>query len=223
MDLKLKDVADLLSVSETTIEKWVSDGKMPAYCIDQQYRFNRDEIEDWMIKQKDLQTNDEEKNVSPSGNRQFSLYRAVNKGLLLSNVKGNNKESIIRNVTREIASQMHLDQDVLAELLIDRENLHSTALSNGIAVPHARDFLLNSSFDIVTIVFPEQPIPFDALDGKPVHTLFFLFASDDKRHLHLLSKIAHFSHKPGTISYLQSKPKKEDLLAYVKNWETSCS
>lgn len=52
MDLKIKDVADLLNVSETTIRRWLSDGKIPAYRINHQYRFNRLEIEDWVMSQK---------------------------------------------------------------------------------------------------------------------------------------------------------------------------
>ena len=52
MDLKIKDVADLLNVSETTIRRWLSDGKIPAYRINHQYRFNRIEIEDWVMKHK---------------------------------------------------------------------------------------------------------------------------------------------------------------------------
>ncbi|NGX51641.1 MAG: hypothetical protein K1060chlam2_01514, partial [Chlamydiae bacterium] len=36
MDLKIKDVAELLSVSETTIRRWLSDGKIPAYRLHHQ-------------------------------------------------------------------------------------------------------------------------------------------------------------------------------------------
>ena len=49
MDLKIKDVAELLSVSETTIRRWLTEGKIPAYRINHQYRFSRLEIEDWMM------------------------------------------------------------------------------------------------------------------------------------------------------------------------------
>ena len=52
MDLKLKDVADLLNVSEVTIRRWLADGKIPAYRINNQYRFSREEIEDWVLTQK---------------------------------------------------------------------------------------------------------------------------------------------------------------------------
>jgi nitrogen PTS system EIIA component len=109
----------------------------------------------------------------------------------------------------------------LTDLLLDREALQPTALNNGIAIPHTRDFLLNVHHDMVPVVFPEKSISYGALDGKPVHTLFFLFASDDKKHLHLLAKIAHLSSQPTALALLQSQPSKETLLEYVKNWEGS--
>src|SRR5579872_484768 len=49
MDLKIKDVAELLNVSETTIRRWLIDGKIPAYRLNHQYRFSRIEIENWMM------------------------------------------------------------------------------------------------------------------------------------------------------------------------------
>jgi len=235
MDLKIKDVAELLNVSETTIRRWLADEKIPAYRINHQYRFSRLEIEDWVLSHKlgkstnTLVTfNETEKTQEklPStqasgGNKQFSLFRAIHKGGILLNVPGNNKEEIIRATMRRVAGDLNLDADVISDLLLDREALQSTALNNGIAIPHTRDFLLNAHFDLVTVVFPEKPIPYDSLDGKNVHTLFFLFASDDKRHLHLLAKIAHLSSLPETMELLQSKPSKEKFLEYIKEWESS--
>jgi excisionase family DNA binding protein len=52
MDLKIKDVADLLNVSESTIRRWIAEGKIPAYLINHQYRFSRTEIENWVMNHK---------------------------------------------------------------------------------------------------------------------------------------------------------------------------
>lgn len=224
MDLKIKEVADLLNISETTIRRWVADGKIPAYRIDDQYRFSRIEIEDWVMQQKldehPLQEEVEEDKSKKGGSKQYSLYRAINKGGILYDVPGATKEEVIRASMEIIAEQLNLDGDVLTDLLLDRESLMPTALNNGIAVPHTRDFLLQT-FDAVSIVFPAKPIAYGALDGKPVTLLFFLFACEDKRHLHLLAKIAHLSSNDEALKFLQSKPKKDILLEYVKNWESS--
>lgn len=245
MDLKLKDVADLLNVSEMTIRRWLSDGKIPAYKINHQYRFSRVEIENWVLNHKlpltmseklqnSVKTAQEEKEEPieseekasqnlKSGVQQFSLYRAIHKGGVINKASGSNKEEVIKYATQVIANDLDLDAEVISEILLDRENLQPTALNNGIGIPHPRDFLLNTSHDIVTIVFPENPIEYGALDGKPVHTLFFLFACHDKSHLHLLAKIAHFCMDKKTIDFLNTHPSKKSLLEYVKEWESKFS
>lgn len=232
MDLKLKDVAELLNVSKTTIRRWLADGKLPAYRINNQYRFNRGEIEDWVLRHRIDSTDDvgiaEEADDDDSildddnttaGTKQFGLYRAINKGGVLYQVPGSNKEQVIRNTMAITANSLNLDGDVLTDLLLDRENLMSTGLGFGIGVPHTRDFLLEGQQDAVIVAFPEKPIAYGSLDGLPVHTLFFLFACDDKRHLNLLAKIAHLSSQPETLELLKSRPARGLFLEYVKNWE----
>jgi PTS system nitrogen regulatory IIA component len=234
MDLKIKDVADLLNVSEKTIRRWISDGKIPAYRINHQYRFSRTEIENWVISHKLDKTaegspfseNQRLKNPilssgdkTKGGIKQFNLFRSIHKGGILHQVPGKTKEEVIRTTMRMVAKDLHVDSDVMTDLLLDRENLMPTALNNGIGVPHTRDSLLNSHQDVVFVVFPEEPLHYGALDGNPVHTLFFLFACEDKRHLHLLAKIAHLSSHPESLALLQTKPSKEQLLSFIREWE----
>ncbi len=227
MDLKIKDVADLLNVSETTIRRWLSDGKIPAYKINHQYRFNRLEIEDWVMGQR-LETTTEpssfnrepiESNTT-GGRQQFSLYRAVHQGGVFTDIPGETKEELIRNTMSRVAKNLNLDAEIISDLLLERERLQSTALNNGMALPHTRECCIRPGKDAVIIVSPQQPIPFDALDGKPVHTLFFLFASDDKKHLHLLAKIAHLSSQEDVRDFFESRPSKDKLLEFIKDWES---
>lgn len=231
MDLKIKDLAELLSVSESTIRRWLLDGKIPAYKLNQQYRFNPTEIEDWVMSQKlrkqeepvslkqETTVPEDEENLGSGGSKQFSLYRALNRGGIYYRVPGNSKEDIIRNTMKNVASHQKLDAELLTELLLEREKLAPTALNHGIGVPHTRDFLLNSHQNIVTLAFPEHAVAYGALDELPVHSLFFLFACDEKQHLHLLAKIAHLSSNKEALELLKSKPNKLEFLEFVKKWE----
>lgn len=236
MDLKIKDVAELLNVSETTIRRWLLDGKIPAYKLNRQYRFSRIEIENWMMKQKlnlaegtkkILATGEEQiypvEKGAPAqpGNQQFSLYRAINRGGVYQNVPGKTKNEVICNTMPLIAEKMRFDPDVLAELLLDRERLMPTAFNNGIAVPHARECLQHVPFDLVSVVFLQEPIEYGALDQKPVDILFFLFATGDKIHLHLLAKIAHLSSDGEILKFLRAHPEKNALLEKVREWEST--
>ncbi len=231
MDLKIRDVAELLGVSETTIRRWLSEGKIPAYRLNHQYRFSRPEIENWML---NCRINHQEgvfsfqpqesspatQRLAPaSGWQTFGLYRALHKGDVISQAALSSKEGLIRETTKMIADRFDLDSDVVADLLLDRESLMPTALGEGFAIPHTRDFLLQSEFDAVFIVFPKEPLDWGALDGRPVHTLFFLFACNDKHHLNLLAKIAHLTSDPEASRFLATRPDKDALLSFIKDWE----
>jgi len=235
MDLKIKDVAELLSISETTVRRWLADGKIPAYRLNHQYRFSRIEIENWMMGCKLKPSEEgvspfEEKQIYPPldkkaedkapGTQQFAFYRAIHQGNVFIDVPQKNKEDLIRATTQEIAQKLRVDAEILAEMLLDREKLMPTAFNHGIAVPHTRDSLHQGPFDLIFVVFPKDPIEYGALDGQAVHTLFFLFACSDKAHLHLLSKIAHFSNSERSLAFLRSRPDKKALLEYIKEWES---
>lgn len=234
MDLKIKDVAELLSVSETTIRRWLFDGRIPAYRIKHQYRFSRLEIENWMMEcrvkpsggvspfqeaQEGIFRDAQEEVATRKGMQQFCLYRAIHQGDVFLDIQGSTKEEVIRGTTKEIAAKLGVDTEVLAELLLDREKLMPTALSQGIAVPHTRDFLRKGPLDMIFVVYPQQPIDYGALDGKLVHTLFFLFANHDKGHLQLLAKLAHLSSQEKALGFLQERPDKKGLLHYIRAWE----
>ena len=228
MDLKIKDVAELLNVSETTIRRWLKDGTIPAYQLQHQYRFNRSEIEDWMMHRKlKMEEPFVEKQIyppqenTPTGLQQFSLYRAMHKGGVLSGVVGKNKKEVIKKVAQTIALKLSLDADLITELLLDREEMMPTAMGSGIAIPHPREPVLkNAASDAVITVFSQKSLDYGALDGENVHTLFFLFSSSDKTHLHLLSKLAHFCSQPKMVTLLKTKPSIEQLLSTIKEWES---
>src|SRR4051812_48366977 len=102
MDLKIKDVADLFNVSESTIRRWISDGKIPSYRINRlqpDYRFSITEMENWVMSHKLANTNgispfttrtrvpeaqSEPEKKAIGGIKQFSLFRAIHKGDVLT-------------------------------------------------------------------------------------------------------------------------------------------
>ena len=223
MDLRKKDVAELLTVSEETINALVEKGGLPCYKLGGECRFSPSEIEDWMVK-----ALASEKGILPFGEgatekppwQQFGLYRAIHQGEVLANIETPSKEDLIYLTIDEVSEKLNLNAAAVAELFLERENLMPTALNNGIAIPHTREFLIGGIKDSVVVVYPKTPAEWGALDNLPVHTLFFLFACDDRRHLNLLAKIAHFISNENNLSFLKSRPAKENLLSFVKEWES---
>lgn len=223
MDLKIKDVAELLNVSETTIRRWLTEGKIPAYRLHHQYRFSRIEIENWMMsfkmsKQEGVQR-EPAGQATPQKALQYTLFQALSRGGVHGDIEGTTKEEVIRKTMHKVASDLKVDPEVMTDLLLDRERLMATGLNNGIAVPHTRDYLHKGARDIICCVCLKKPLSWGSLDGRDVHTLFFLFATDDKKHLQLLAKIAHISSSEAFVEFVAKGPSQEALLDYVNAWE----
>ncbi len=229
MSMHAKDIAQMLQLSERTVRRWVREGKIPAFQLHRQYWFDRLELQDWMLKSINMRAERQlfaQSDAVPNGKlspREHLLYRALSKGGVYSQIPGESKKEVITKATDLIAEKLNADAEVLTEMLLDRESLNSTGILNGIAVPHTRDYLLPKPTDCVAVVYLERPIPYDALDGLPVHTLLFVFACENWRHLQLLAKIALLCQQPAFQQLLQDRADVHELLTYVKSRENGRS
>ena len=195
MQLTVRDVSKLLSVSEKTIYRWVKQGALPAYRVNEQYRFNRAELLEWATSRR--------MNVSaavfeePESNAVVmpGLCEALRAGGIFYRVAGRNKESVLRSVVEHLRLPDEVDRDFLLRVLLAREGLQSTGIGDGIAIPHVRNpIVLHVSRPMVTLCFLEKPIDFGALDAKPVHVLFTMVSPTVRAHLRLLSRLSFALH-----------------------------
>ena len=84
-----------------------------------------------------------------------------------------------------------IDRELLLRLFLAREASASTAIGEGIALPHVRNpIVLYVTRPLVTLCFLEHPIEFGALDGQPVSVLFSLISPSTRAHLQILSKLS---------------------------------
>ena len=73
-----------------------------------------------------------------------------------------------------------------------REGLGTTAIGNGIAIPHVRDpIVFDLKNPITGLCFLDKEIDLKAPDGKPVDTLFVIITSNIREHLYLLSRLSY--------------------------------
>jgi nitrogen PTS system EIIA component len=218
MVLKVKDVAKLLNLSENAVRRMAQEGTLPSYRLNRSYCFSREEIEDFLMQRMMKETL--QKETTHLGAMRFALFRAISRGGVLQ-LQGKNKEEIFRAAMQHMSLQHDIDAEMLCDLFLDREKLMPTALNYGLAVPHAREVRLHAPHDLILVVYPEIPLPYGALDGEPVHTLFFIFAIEDSTHLHLLAKLAHLASQQKTRDFLRTRPAKDVLLQHIKEWETA--
>jgi len=113
-----------------------------------------------------------------------------------------------------------INHKVLIDALLSREEMMSTAIGNGIAIPHVRLFdSTNLKEDIVVVAYLFEPVDWKAPDGKPVHTLFFVLAADETRHLQILAEIAQLASDEDFVDFLKTMPSREALIERIRQIE----
>lgn len=105
------------------------------------------------------------------------------------------------------------------EALLGRERLGTTAIGDGIAIPHGRCKLAQHAS--VVLLKLEEGVDYEAPDGQPVDLMFALLAPEEhaQEHLDLLSGIASLCSDPEFVSELRQQTSAEGLLKILNKWE----
>lgn len=197
MELKVRDAARLLGTSEKRIYRLIDEGEIPVYKINGQPCFNRAELLEWATGRRMPVSADVFHGEAENGGTGPGLVDALKAGGVHADVPGTDRESVLRGVVGLLRLPAAVDREFLVEVLLAREALGSTGIGDGIAIPHVRNpVVLHGAPASVTLCYLAKPIPFDAVDGKPVHTIFSIISPTIRGHLQLLARLSWALHDP---------------------------
>jgi len=214
MQLTVRDVSRLLEVSEKTVYRWISQGKLPAYRVNDQFRFNRAELLEWASAQRinvsaDLFAEPESAAALPAG-----FAQALRDGGIYYRLGGHDKPGVLQALVEVMRLPEEVNRDFLLRVLLAREALQSTGIGDGIAIPHPRSpIVLHTDRPTITLGFLERPVDFGALDGQPVHALFSLVSPTARAHLQLLSRIAFALRDADFKALIVRQASRDEILA----------
>ena len=128
---------------------------------------------------------------------------------------GNTKDEILK----ELIGLLGLDdksQGILFKMLKRRENLGSTGIGKGIAIPHCRSLVVNR----LRVAFGRKPqgVDFKAIDEQPVYNFFLIVAPPlevSNQYLPVLGKIAQFSKEPDVAQRLEGLSSGKEFLGLL--------
>ncbi len=105
-------------------------------------------------------------------------------------LRATSKKQVLLDLAKRAAALTALDSERVFDALLEREKLGSTAVGNGIAIPHARLRDLDRVVGLYARL--ERPIDFDAIDDQPVDLVFVLLTPADATtdHLKALAKVS---------------------------------
>lgn len=220
MKLSIKQVASALDLPVSTLERWIRQGRIPIHKSDNEYLFETTVLKKWAASNNLPLSLEKEPRKTSDFLTIDSLFSAIEKGGCYYDVEGDSVDTVLESAVSRIVWLDKSHQDKLYANLIKREQLASTGLGNGIAIPHPRE-PLPESFDTSAIAtcFLKQPVDFNAIDDKPVFVLFILMSPTVKHHLHLLSRLSFCIRDRAFVHFLKAGPPAEMLLEKITEFE----
>ena len=140
------------------------------------------------------------------------LRELFHRDAIALDLKGGSKDEVLK----ELIELLRLDersQGILFKMLKRRENLGSTGIGRGIAIPHCRSLVVNR----LQVAYGRHPtgVDFRAIDGQPVHHFFLIVAPPlevNNQYLPLLGKLAQFAKEPELPARLEAVRSPDEFL-----------
>lgn len=218
MELTVKDICELLNIKSSTLEKWIKTDKIPAYKINNQYKFNKSEIKSWVVEQ-GIKTSSKILDISTI-RQPISLLSLMQKGGVHYHVEGSTVHEVIKNAIHVIPIPEDLHKDKIILTLLEREEMMSTSIGKGIAIPHPRNPIITDvENEQVALCFLKSTVDFKAIDREMTQTLFIVLSAKPDRHLEILSKISYLCHQPDFVSCLKAKISEEKIFSFIQEQE----
>jgi PTS system nitrogen regulatory IIA component len=150
----------------------------------------------------------------------LNLASLVERGGVYYNVFGTNPKELLSAAVGLLPPISSVEPQDLYREILEREALVSTGIGRGIALPHPRNLMLKEDAPFVTIIFPVQPLDWNAPDGGKVHTVFLIVSSSAKQHLDTLSKINFLCKQEKFYSLIKAHFPEEQIIAAIREAET---
>lgn len=221
MKVNVRQAARLLSVSESDIYRWIDSGELPCLVVKHQPLFGRAELLEWATARRipvslELFENGDE------GSPRLRLGDALQRGGVHHDVPGIDRASILRAIVQRLPLPDDEDRDLLVQILLARESTGSSAIGEGIAIPHVRSPLIfPGTSGLASLSYLTSSVPFDAVDGKPVHTAFTLLSPTIRGHLQLLSRLSAALLDPGFRAAVLRRAGGEEIVAEARRVEAA--
>jgi len=214
--LNLEAVAEYLHLTPQDVEQRVKNREIPFEKRGDRIVFRKSEIDAWASQRILGFSSQRLADYHQKSTRQTRkmleqetiLPEMLQAGAIASAMSSKTKASILRDLVVLAEKTGHLnDPKNLLASLEAREELCSTAVPGGFALPHPRShdpYLFDTSF--VVVGRPIQEIHFSAPDGQPTYLFFLICCQDDRLHLHTLARLCLIAIKTEILDQLRDAP-----------------
>jgi nitrogen PTS system EIIA component len=220
MQLTVRDASRLLNTLEETIYRWIRQGRLPAYRLQNRFRFNRAELLEWATS-RHLEVSPDIFEPEEAAAEVPLISDALRAGGIFYRVAGADPSSVVSAVVAALSLPEGVDRDALASVFLTRATLDATAIGDGIKIPHVRyPVVLAVDQPSLSLHVLERPVDFGAGDEGPVWALFCLISPTVRAHLRLLTSLSRALGDAEFRAVLKRQGTPEETLSQLRRIET---
>jgi PTS system nitrogen regulatory IIA component len=210
-----------MKLNEKTVLKMAQKGELPGVKIGSQWRFHLDSIDRYL--QKDIMKVPENEldSLLSTANTITPLSRLFDERLIELNLQSLDKKGVLAELAGKAAEYgISGNGKKLLRELLNREQMLSTAVGNGIAMPHPRkpvpDLFSKPNIFLARSV---NGVEFDAPDGRKARLFFMICAPNMISHLRLMAQVSRLLHVNGVIDKFLAAANKKQIIQLLLELE----
>lgn len=222
MRLGVRDVASQFGVSEKVVLRWVDEDALPVSKVDGQYRFSPAALFEWATA-RGMKIPPALFREPENGDREVlpNIVDALRAGGIVEHLAGKDKKEVLAALISHLKLPRSVDREGLLQIVMAREQLGSTGIGEGIAIPHVRNpIVMRVPKPMLVLGLLDSPIDYASVDRKPVHSVFLVITPTTRSHLHILSRLGYVLQDRGVRALLEKRAPADQILAAMAEAES---
>ena len=220
MILTIKDVSQRLNLPIETVHRWIRQGKIPMQSNHGNYSIRSEMLERWAAEHQ-LGCHAEPQAGAMDEPDFDGILPAIQRGGVYYRIGGKDRDAVLKSAVTLLPQIESKDHDLIYNALVEREQLASTGIGHGIALPHPRTNPgIALSLPQITICFLLHPVDFQAIDDRPVSVLMLLLSPTTKQHVTMLSKLSYYLRNRNFREIVLAQPVQSDIFDAIAKLES---
>jgi len=222
MQLTVRQAAHYFGVGEDQVRRWIANRGLPVHRANERMHLNAIEVWEWAV----------ERGIPVSRSLLVEARRApedvppllglLAEGGIHRDVEGSDKGAVLASIVARLPLPPDVDREHLLAVLEAREEMGSTGIGQGIAIPHVRNpILLHVDRPLVALFLLRHPVDFESIDSQPVHAVFLVVSSSIPVHLRILAELGFALRDPGLRELLRGRASSEQILGRIDELATA--
>jgi PTS system nitrogen regulatory IIA component len=220
--MNLEQLAVYLQRDAREVSKMASRGYLPGHKVSGEWRFYPAEINHWIETQMHAYTEQElsalEQGLDRSPEQLPLLSSMLTEGTMAVPLQASSRSSVLRELVRLAEQSWNVyDAEAILEAIKQREEMGSTALDSGVAVPHPRRAMPKALGDhVVAYGRTVNALPFGSGRSGLTDIFFLVCCRDDRTQLGVMARLARLMLRPGFVDELRAAETAGEALQVIE-------